>query len=125
MGKFLLGVAVGVVVALLGLLVIGLVIGRLFTTKSPEIANSSVLDLALEGDIPEASSVDIAVPFLQQHGTPTVRDLWTSLHQAAKDSRIKAVLLEPQALEVGSAKLQELHEELLDFKRSGKPVYAF
>lgn len=125
MGKFLLGVAVGVVIACLGLLIIGLAIGKLFSSKQPEIANSSVLQLALEGEIPETPPVDISVPFLQQRQTPTVRDLWTSLRQAAKDDRVKAILLEPSNLAIGHAKLQEIHEELMDFKRSGKPVYAF
>jgi len=125
MGKFLLGVAVGVVIAFLGLLIIGLVIGRIFAKKQPEIASSSALVLSLQDDIPEAASVDVPIPFFQQRATPTVRDLWTSLHKAAKDDRIKALVLRPEGLEIGSAKLQEIHEQLMDFKRSGKPIYAF
>src|SRR5271154_3008811 len=125
MGKFLLGVAVGVVIAFLGLLIIGLAIGRIFAKKQPEIASNSALVLSLQGDVPEAAPVDVTIPFFQQRNTPTVRDLWTSLHQAAKDNRIKAIVLRPEGLEIGSAKLQEIHEQLMDFKRSGKPIYAF
>ncbi|HEX4770135.1 MAG TPA: signal peptide peptidase SppA [Bryobacteraceae bacterium] len=125
MGKFLLGVAVGVVVAFLGLLIIGLVIGRIFARKQPEIASNSALVLSLQEDIPEASPLDVGIPFFQQRSVPTVRDLWTSLHMAAKDNRIKAIVLKPEGLAIGSAKLQEIHQELMDFRHSGKPIYAF
>jgi protease-4 len=125
MGKFLLGVAVGLVVAFLGLLILGLVIGRIFSKKQPEIASNSALVLSLQDEIPEAPPVDVTIPFIQQRNVPTVRDLWTALHKAAADDRIKALVLRPQGLQVGSAKLQEIHEELINFKRSGKPIYAF
>ncbi len=124
MSRFLIGVVVGIIVAVLGLVIIGLVIGRIFATRQPAIASNSALVLSLSGEIPEAAPVDIQIPFFQQRGVPTVRDLWTALHQAAKDNRIKAVVIQAQGLQVGSAKLQELHEQLLDFKKSGKPVYA-
>ncbi|MFL6374376.1 MAG: signal peptide peptidase SppA [Pyrinomonadaceae bacterium] len=46
------------------------------------------------------------------------------MRAAAKDNRIKAVVLQPRELSVGWAKLQEFHEELVAFKSSGKPLYA-
>ncbi len=125
MAKFLLGLVVGAVVTVLGILIIGLAIGRLFATKQPTIAANSVLVLTLEGDVPEAAPVEFPFPFPQSQSAPTVRDLWTSLREAATDSRIKAVVLQPHGLLAGWAKLQELREELSDFKKSGKPVYAF
>jgi protease-4 len=124
MGKFLLGVVVGVVVAIVGAFIILLAIGRLFAAKQPSIAANSVLVLSLEGDIPEAAPVDMAVPFLQVQSVPTVRDIWASLRQAATDNRIKAVVIQPRHLVVGWGILQELRQDLAAFKRSGKPVYA-
>ena len=47
------------------------------------------------------------------------------LRNAAADSRIQAVVLEPRGLSVGWAKLEELRTDILNFKKSGKPVYAF
>lgn len=124
MAKFLLGVIVGVVVAALGAVVIVLVVGKLFSTKQPVIPPNGVLVLNVSGDIPESLPVDIPVPFLQPQSAPTVTDVWNALHHAATDNRVKAVLLQPHGLTAGWAKLQEVHRDLQDFKKSGKPIYA-
>jgi protease IV len=124
MRKFLLGVLVGVMVAVIGIIIIVLVIGRLAASKQPTVAANSVLVLALEGDIPEVPPVDIPLPFIPSQSVPTVRDVWASLRAAAKDNRIKAVVLQPRQLSIGWGKLQEFHDELVAFKTSGKPLYA-
>src|SRR5947209_3038117 len=124
MAKFLLGVLVGVVVVVLASVVLVLAVGRLFSSKQPVISPNAVIVLGLNGDIPETSPVDLGVPFVQPQGAPTVRDVWTSLRQAAGDNRVKAVLLQPRGVTAGWGKLQEVHRDLLDFKKSGKPVYA-
>lgn len=125
MWKFVVGVLVGVVVAVLGAFLILFAVSRAFSSKPPSIAGNSALVLDLRGDIPEQAPFDLGLPFLQQPGTPTVRDLWTSLREAAKDSRIKAVILEPRQIIAGWGRLEEIRQEINDFKRSGKPVYAF
>ncbi len=125
MWKFLLGVLVGLVVAVVVAFVLVFAIGRLFENRQPSIASNSVLVLAMNGDIPEAPPVEIPIPFIQSQSPPTVRDIWTSLRQAATDNRIKAVLLQPRGLDTGWGKLQEFRQEISDFKKSGKPVYAF
>jgi hypothetical protein len=101
MGKFLLGVFVGLVVAVLGLLIIGLAVGKLFANKQPTIAGNSVLVLTLEGDLPEAAPVEIPIPFLESRAMPSVRDVWASLHAATADKRIKALVIAPRGLGVG------------------------
>lgn len=125
MWKFLLGIAVGIILAIFGTFIVLFAIGRLFAARQPSIAQNSALVLAFSGDIPEASPVEIPIPFIESQANPTIRDVWTSLRKAATDNRIKAVVLKPHGLLTGWAKLQELHQEILDFKRSGKPVYAF
>lgn len=125
MWKFLLGVLVGLVVAVVVAFVLIFAVGRLFENRTPSVASDSVLVLALNGDIPEAAPVDIPIPFIQSQSPPTVRDVWTSLRQAATDNRIKAVVLQPRDLATGWGKLEEFRQEISDFKKSGKPVYAF
>jgi len=125
MWKFVLGVLVGIVVTFVGGLVIVFAIGRIFESKQPSIAANSVLVLQMSGDIPEAAPVDIPIPFIESQSPPTIRDIWTSLRQAEKDSRIKAVILQPHGLVAGWGKLEELRQNILNFKSSGKPVYAF
>jgi protease-4 len=124
MGRFLLGVLVGVIVVVLGLVVLGLIVGKIFANKQPTVAGNSVLVLTLDGDVPEAAPVDIPIPFIESQAMPTVRDIWAALHEAATDDRIKAVVLQPRGLSIGWGKLEELREEISEFKRSGKPVYA-
>lgn len=125
MWKFLLGVLVGIVVAVIVAFVLVFAVGRLFENRAPSVASNSVLVLALSGEVPEQPPVDIPIPFIQSQSPPTVRDVWTSLRQAATDNRIKAVVLQPRDLDAGWGKLEEFRQEILDFKKSGKPVYAF
>jgi protease-4 len=124
MAKFLIGVLVGVICACLAIVVVIFAIGRLFAAKQPTINADSALVLSLSGELPETAPVELPVPFLQSPSTPTVRDVWASLKNAATDHRIKAVVVEPYALSAGWGKIEELRQDLLDFKKSGKPVYA-
>ena len=125
MWKFFAGLLVGIVVAVLGALILFLAFGRLFSSKAPSIAGDSALVLSLSGDIPEAAPVELPNPFSQSEILPTVRDLWTSLREAASDHRIRAVVLRPGSVTAGWGKLQEIRHEVLEFKKSGKPVYAY
>lgn len=125
MGKFLLGVLVGGIVTVLILVIVGLSLSKLFSPKQPTVAADSALVLSLTGDIPEAPPLAIDIPFIQNQATPTVRDIWTSLHEAASDNRIKALVVQPRGLLVGWGRLEELRQEVAAFKKSGKPVYAF
>ena len=108
MAKFLLGVLVGVAVVVLVAFVFVLAVGKLFGNKQPVISPNAVLVLGISGEIPESSPVDLAIPFVQSPGAPTVTDVWNSLHRAASDNRIKALLIQPRGLTVGWAKLAVL-----------------
>src|SRR5678815_644009 len=129
MKKFLLGFAIGIVFAGLVVLILGFAAVRTAASLGGErpvsVADTSVLVLNLEGSVPEQAPVDIAIPFLQQNPPLTVLDTWKLLHRATGDTRVKAMILEPRGLDAGWAKLEELRSEILAFKASGKPVYAF
>ena len=125
MWKFFLGLLVGIVVAILGTLIVFLAVGKAFSNKQPSISGDSALVLSLTGNIPEAAPVELPIPFLQSDSSPTVRDVWTSLRQAATDNRIRALIIQPRSLTAGWGKLQEIHHEIVEFKKSGKPVFAY
>jgi len=129
MKKFLLGFAIGIVFAGLVVLILGFAAVRMAGSLGGErpvtVADTSVLVLNLEGSVPEQAPVDIPIPFLQQNPPLTVLDTWKLLHRATGDARVKALVLEPRGLDAGWAKLEELRSEILAFKASGKPVYAF
>jgi protease-4 len=122
MVKFLIGLVTGV---LLVILTIGLLFfaALRFRERPPDIADNSVVLLQLQGDIPEKAPVEI--PFLSEGQVLTVADVWTLLRNAAADSHIKAVVVEPEGLSAGWAKIEELRGDLEKFRKSGKPVYAY
>jgi protease-4 len=125
MRKFLLGVLVGVVFFALCVVVLIAVAMKLGANKAPSIASHSALVLNVEGDMPEVPPVDMDLPFLSTQSQPTVRDVWAALDSAASDDRIKALVLEPHGLSLGWGKLDEIRHDIEQFKRSGKPVYAY
>jgi protease-4 len=122
MVKFLIGLVTGV---LLVFLTIGILFFALlrFREKPPGISANSVLVLRLRGDLPERAPVEI--PIFSEGPSLTVSNVWMSLRTAAADSHIKAVVLEPEGLNAGWAKLEELRGDLEQFRKSGKPVYAY
>jgi protease-4 len=124
MGKFFLGFVIGLVfAALLGALIAFAAV-RIGQAK-PSVAASSALILHLEGELPEQSPVDLPLPFLENQEPLTMFETWRILREAAADSRIKALVLEPRDLTAGWAKLEELRSEILAFRKSGKPVHAY
>ena len=125
MKRFALGFVIGLLFAGLVLLIIGAAAMRFGTDRPPVVADGSTLVLHLEGDLPEQPQVTLPIPFLEDQQPMTVVETWHLLRKAAADSRIKALVLEPRALNVGWAKLEELRGSILAFKKTGKPVYAY
>jgi protease-4 len=124
MAKFLIGVLTGVILAGL-VLVIGVFAIARMREKPPAVADGSTLVLDLEGEIPEKAPVEFPIPFLEQRTPPTVTDIWGTLRKAAADSRIKAIVFEPRDLVMGWGKLEEIRGDLDNFRKSGKPIYAY
>jgi protease-4 len=92
-----------------------------------------VFDLSMNvTDSPEhATSNDPLSSALSNDNTKSVslHRLLNALKKAAKDDRIKGILLtgsfEPADFGTGYACLKELREAILDFKKSGKQVFAY
>ena len=125
MRKFLLGFVIGILFAGLAVVILGFALARFGSRRPVSVANNSTLVLQLEGDVPERAPVEFPLPFLNQEQHITVAETWQMLRNAAADSRIKALVLEPRGLSVGWAKLEEIRDDILTFKKSGKPVYAY
>ncbi len=122
--KFLIGVLTGGILAIV-VVIIGVFAVARVREKPATVADGSTLVLRLEGDLPERPPIEYPIPFLQSKTPFTVENVWSMLRKAAVDSRIKAVVLEPRGLEIGWGKLQELRADLEQFKKSGKPLYAY
>src|SRR6266436_4366930 len=118
MKKFLIGLIAGLLLAGLTVLILIFSLARL-GERPPTVSDNSILIIKLNGDIPEKPAVEIPIPFVSAPLQVTVRDIWSMLRNAAADSRIKAVVLIPEGVDAGWGKLQELHADLLQFKKSG------
>lgn len=125
MKKFLLGILCGFVFAGIAILILGFALVRMATKTAPEIAGDSFLVLRLEGDINEKPAEEIPIPWLEQHTSWSVIEIKQVLDRAAKDGKIKGLLLEGGRAGMGWAKAEEIRMALVEFKKSGKPVHAF
>ena len=127
MKKFVLGFVIGLVFTGLIVVIIGFA-GLAVLTRGqapPPVADNSALVYKLQGTVSEQPPTELPVPFLSQPAPLTVVESWQMLRKAAADSRIKALVIEPRGLDVGWAKLEELRAEVVKFKESGKPVFAY
>jgi protease-4 len=114
----LLGIAVFISIA--GFFALYLVFGR-----EPSVASRSTLVLQVGGNLGEVAPADV-VGYLRGVRTPTVRSVVDNLRKAKADARIRAVLLKPTGFSSPFwAKVQEIRDAVLEFRKSGKPVYAY
>ena len=92
-----------------------------------------VVDMSMNiADSPEhATSTDALTNALSNNNTKSVslHRLLNAIKKSAKDDRIKAIFLqgsfEPSDFGTGYACLKEVREALIDFKKTGKPIYAY
>ncbi len=124
MKRFAIGFVIGLLFAGLAVVILGYSAMR-FGERKVTVADGSTLVLHLEGDLPEQPPIELPIPFLAQQQPMTIMETWRMLRRAAADPKIKALVLEPRNLSVGWAKLEELHDDIAAFKKSGKPVYAY
>src|SRR5215471_10772890 len=124
MVKFLIGVAVGIALVLLSFVLL-LVVALQFREKPPVIADHSVLVMRIEGELPEKPPLELPNFFGDDKPPITLASIWSTLDKAANDPHIQAVVIEPEGVRAGWAKLQELALDLDRFKKSGKPVFAY
>src|SRR6185312_5461606 len=84
-----------------------------------------MLVLRVGGNLAEVAPADV-VGYLRGVRTPTVRAIVNDLRKAKVDPRIRSVLLRPTGFDSPFwGKVQEIRDAVLDFKKSGKPIYAY
>jgi protease-4 len=113
---------------LLAVLLVVFIIGALLVMairSEPDIASNSVLVLRVEGALPDYSAADPAMSRIFGGDPNSFTNLLTQLRKAKADKRIGAVLLDFGLLGTGWAKSEELRDAIADFRRSGKPIYAY
>src|SRR5687767_6455302 len=121
--------AVGFVLTLIGVAVFvsaaGMLIMYLVVSRGPSVPAAATLVLRPGGELQEVMPDDV-VGQLIGRDTATVRGFVETLSKARRDPRVTSVLLMPSTLELPFwAKVQELRNAVLDFRKSGKKVIAF
>ena len=93
--------------------------------RTPSVPSNATLVMRVGGQLAEVAPANV-VSYFRRVRTPTVRALVDDLRKAKVDPRIRAVLIKPTRFDSPFwAKVQELRGAILDFKKSGKPVYAY
>ncbi len=108
-----------IIVSVAGVVMLLLVVGR-----EPAVASNSVLVLRVEGDLTDATS-DTVFDALMSTRRNGVRTLVDSLRKAKVDRRVSSVVVTPANLTSAYwARLQEVRDAIVDFRKSGKKAVA-
>jgi protease-4 len=91
--------------------------------RGPTVRDNSYLVLELNGSYAEAPPLDIVGRLLRRRER-TVIDVLTMIREAQVDRRIKGMIAKIDSLSIGWAKVQDLRDALLEYKKSGKPLLA-
>lgn len=99
-------------------------IGSLF--QSSGIKEGSVLELSFNSQIKE-STMDEEINLFSSQTTDTfyLSDILQSIHEAKTDDRIKGISIKAESFYGGLTQLSDIRNALLDFKESGKFIYAY
>src|SRR5919206_1325 len=110
------------VCVLVGGLLVALVLMSL--DNEPAVPQNSVLVLKVEGMLPDYVNED---PVTRLFGgeSNSLSNLLLQLRKAKADKRVGAVLLDVHMLGGGWAKADEIRDAVADFRKSGKPIYAY
>jgi protease IV len=113
-------IALAMIVSVAALVLLYVVVSR-----EPSVPQRSALVLRPSGELHEVLPDDVFGQFMRTDVT-TVRGFVESLRKATRDPRIATVILMPGSLELPFwAKVQELRDAVVEFRKSGKTVVAF
>lgn len=94
-------------------------------SQPPTIKSHSYLVIDLKGSLVERAAPDFFSSLLALTPRLSMHDLWFTFRKAKVDPRIKGIILNLGPLDCDWGKINELRELVLDFKQSGKKIYAY
>lgn len=129
--KMLFASCLGVILAITAIFLIGMAIVAGIASsvdKSEPIKSNSVLRLTFDREIPEYTNNVESQSFSSLRSNAKVlglHDVADAIKRAKDDDNIKGILIEPENLTLGGfASARTLRQALLEFKKSGKFIYA-
>lgn len=123
----LLATIVGLVIfSIIGFFLVVGILAATAAEEAPSIKDETVLYFPMSGALEEKAVED---PFLETFGNGakvhSLLDIVPAIQKAKNDDRVLGIYLEPQYLSGSFAGLQEIRDALIDFKESGKFIYAY
>lgn len=120
-------VIIGGILVLIIVLVVAFfgMVASTFESEPVEVKNNSVLYLNFSSGMPEYTKSN---PFAELFGAPAGESFigtLSAIKKAKDDEKINGIYYKASFGNIGFAKAAELRETLLDFKESGKFIYAF
>ncbi|MBC7363202.1 MAG: S49 family peptidase, partial [Candidatus Aminicenantes bacterium] len=95
-----------------------------FRPEKVEVSSNTYLEIKLDGRLEDYTAGPQLADFFQGK-IISLFDTWLNLKKASRDPRIKAVVLRFGLLDADWAKMNELREAILEFRKSGKPAIAY
>lgn len=130
--KFTLASIVGMVVVGIFLMIVFFgIIGAMISAgdQTVQIKNNSVLQLTLDAQIIERSLnnpfEELDLPGFAGSKRIGLNDILSCIKKAKTDDNIKGIFLNPSNIQAGMATIEEIRNAIVDFKESGKFVYAY
>ncbi len=126
MAKRGVGVVLGLIFLAVLVSVAGLVAMYLIVGREPSVGSHSTLVIRLDDDLPEVGGGGVVEQLFDGNEVAGLPAVLGALRKAKADSRIQAVVIFPSGLKAPYwAKVQEVHDAIVDFRKSGKPALAF
>jgi len=93
--------------------------------RPPSVGSYSYLEIQLEGSLVEFPETNFWTSLITGARPLSVYDIWMCLRKARVDSRIAGILLRLGPLDCDWAKCAEIRDAVLDFRKSGKKIFAY
>ena len=132
--KFMFASMVGFVISMIVMffILLGIISGMMLSLKeegSVTVSDNSILEISFENPIEERTSNNPFENFnlngINSNRTPGLNDILKSISKAKVDSRIEGILLNLTSIQAGMATIEEIRNAFLDYKKSGKFIYAY
>ncbi len=110
-----------------GIMLAVVALGKSAGDTTVKVSKNSVLVLDLSGNVEERFQPGSLMAFLQEgeNKAPTLEELLTAVRGAADDRRIEGMYIKCGGSSMGMAAREELLEAIVEFKESGKWIYAY
>ncbi|MBC7124898.1 MAG: signal peptide peptidase SppA [Bacteroidales bacterium] len=131
--KYVLATIVGIVISSIVIFLMFLgIVGAIVSSadkKEVKVEPNSILYVDLKQEIVDRGSEDPFKGFdftsFQPNSPIGLNQILKAIANAKEDSNIKGILLELDAVNAGAATTEEIRNALIDFKSSGKFIYAY